>query len=189
MIASEKEMTCDERTKIEIYKKSIIVNKEEVKEPFIDLTSNIQNIQDDEGMNDLESFNKKYGKILYENNVKFNKNVPKNTYENYYTNSECYYSLPMDLIPSKKSLISNYAFQETSNSDNCSLKFFSVKSYLKRILNHLPKEQLKNILFKINNISSNNYALMAMVRTYKKSFNKDKIIDLIINLIMIMIKK
>lgn len=131
--------------------------------------------KDDDGLLDLEAFNAKF-KYLF----------PKvsTNYSTIKSQSMSYYNLPNNLIKSKKSIISGI----TPSNYNPNLSTFSLRLYFERVLNELPKSKLKKIMIDIANLNVGDYNLLSMTKTFKTSYNKPKLIELVIQMILHLIK-
>lgn len=132
------------------------------------MNSNLKNFNledipvDDEAMEDLETFNEKY----YDKIVNNSKEIK----EEWNINES--YNEPISLI------------QENSNN-------FSVKRYLKRILNSKKynKQNLIDIAWELAQLGKGNIELLGLIKAVKKNLKKEEIITLIISIIFLLLKK
>lgn len=131
------------------------------------MNSNLKNFTledieiDDEAMEDLETFNEKYYNKLV-NNVEETKE--EKTINDLYTE-------PISLV------------QENA-------KIFSVKRYLKRILNSKKynKQNLIDIAWELAQLGKGNLELLGLIKSVKKNLKKEEIITLIISIIFLLLK-
>ena len=131
------------------------------------MNSNLKNFTledieiDDEAMEDLETFNEKYYNKLV-NNVEETKEEK--------TINDLYIE-PISLI------------QENA-------KIFSVKRYLKRILNSKKynKQNLIDIAWELAQLGKGNLELLGLIKSVKKNLKKEEIITLIISIIFLLLK-
>lgn len=130
------------------------------------MNSNLKNFTledieiDDEAMEDLETFNEKYYNKLV-NNVEETKEEK--------TINDLYIG-PISLI------------QENA-------KIFSVKRYLKRILNSKKynKQNLIDIAWELAQFGKGNLELLGLIKSVKKNLKKEEIITLIISIIFLLL--
>ena len=124
---------------------------------------------EDEGMEDLETFNKMY-KV---------------------DNSKC--SLFSEIKPAL-SISSEFYFSsesDSSNSENGSYygynrkhSYFRVDFYLKRVIENMKSPNIKKLILELGTLSSNNMMILTRVQSMKARWKKEKLVDLAFNILL-----
>ena len=129
-------------------------------------TFNINKINiEDEGMEDLEKFNQMY-KIDNSKCSLFDEIRNVNYYITSYSNNEL----------SKYEKENNYVSNKKS--------FFRIDLYIKRIIQNMKKPQIKSLILELGTLSSNNYLILAKIKSIKSNWPKDKLVEIAINIIL-----
>ena len=137
-------------------------------------TFNLNKINiEDEGMEDLEKFNQIY-KI---------------------DNSKC--SL-FDEIKQVNNFNTSYSYNESKSNNyekesnyclNKNDSFFRIDLYFKRIIQNMKKPQIKRFILELGILYSNNFLILAKIKTIKSNWPKEKLVDLAVNIIFGLINK
>ena len=114
----------------------------------------------DEGMEDLETFNLKFGEKINELNKK-NENL----------------SLDHNLINKPLGLI------ESNNNSK-----FSVKQFFNNCLINLNKKQLKKLINELGKFEELNFDTLSLIKSHKSRNTKEKLIEIINKVIIELIK-
>ena len=130
-------------------------------------TFNLNKINiEDEGMEDLEKFNQMYQ----------------------IDNSKC--SLFDEIrnvsynITSYSNIESKLSKYEKENNYVSNKKFlFRIDLYIKRIIQNMKKPQIKSLILELGTLSSNNYLILAKIKSIKSNWPKDKLVEMAINII------
>ena len=131
-------------------------------------TFNLNKINiEDEGMEDLEKFNQMYQ----------------------IDNSKC--SLFDEIrnvsynITSYSNIESKLSKYEKENNYVSNKKFlFRIDLYIKRIIQNMKKPQIKSLILELGTLSSNNYLILAKIKSIKSNWPKDKLVEMAINIIL-----
>ena len=124
---------------------------------------------EDEGMEDLETFNKMY-KV---------------------DNSKC--SLFSEIKP-VLNISSEFYLSDESNSNssesgshygyNRKDLFFRVDFYLKRVIENMTKPNIKKLILELGTLSSNNMMILTRIQSIKAGWKKEKLVELAFNLLL-----
>ena len=124
---------------------------------------------DDEGMQDLEAFNKMYkvdnSKCSLFNEIKPVLDIP----------SEFYFSSESNSINSEN--ISHCEY-------NRKVSFFRVDFYLKRVIENMNRANLKKLIIELGTLYSSNTMILTIVKSMKTYMKKEKLVELAFNLIL-----
>ena len=131
-------------------------------------TFNLNKINiEDEGMEDLEKFNQMY-KIDNSKCSLFDEIRSVNYYITSYSNNE--------------SKLSKY--EKENNYVSNKKSFFRIDLYIKRIIQNMKKPQIKSLILELGTLSSNNYLILAKIKSIKSNWPKDKLVEIAINIIL-----
>ena len=122
---------------------------------------------EDEGMEDLETFNKMY---------KVN-------------NSKC--SLFSEVKPVLNISSEFYCSDENSSSSesgshygyNRNNSFFRVDFYLKRVIQNMKMPNIKKLIIELGSLSSNNMMILTRIHSIKAGWKKEKLVELAFNIL------
>ena len=128
-------------------------------------TFNLSKINvEDEGMEDLEKFNSAF-KV---------------------DSSKCSLYESAKKIP-LYSQINNTNDETRIKNDKISC--FRIDLYLKRVLETLNMDKIKNIIMELGNLSSNNFVILTKIKSIRSKWKKEQLINLAVDIILKLINK
>lgn len=138
-------------------------------------TFNLNKINiEDEGMEDLVKFNKKYkidnSKCSLFEEIK---------HVNYYNFSSSF---------NDKSKINNYENEHNYGSRKID-SFFRIDFYLKRVIQNMNKPNIKKLILELGALSSNNLLILTKIKSIRSKWTKDKLVEMAVNIILDIINK
>ena len=140
-------------------------------------TFNLDKINiEDEGMEDLETFNRMYrvddSKCSLFDEIKrvYNCNT------SFYSNNE--------------SKSSNYeSDSEQYNTSKQSTFIFRIDFYFRRIIEKMTKPKIKELIFELGSLSSNNFLILTKIKSIKSNWPKEKLVTMAVDIILGLINK
>ena len=134
-------------------------------------TFNLDKINiEDEGMEDLEKFNQIY-KIQ---------------------NSKCTLFGDVQKVQNFNTsffLDNSYNYESSNNNGSeKSISIFRIELYLRRLIENMKRQKIKNLILELGSLSSNNFLILTKIKSIRSNWSKEKLIDIAVDIILRLIK-